>query len=268
MNPEQLCRAACAVVLDVGRFIAEQTGKVGSEQIETKYLNNLVSYVDQTAERLLIQGLAALLPPDQTGFVAEEGSVQPQPERPWQWIIDPLDGTTNFLHQLPFFAVSVALQYRGQTQVGIVLEASRMELFYAWKGGGAWCNDRRLSVGSAQNLNECLLATGFPFCDFQFLDAYIELLRGLLPRVRGMRRCGAAALDLAYTAAGRFDGFFEQSLDAWDVAAGAFLVQEAGGRVSDFSGGDNYLFGAEILAAPPAIFEQLLPQMAVLRPQS
>lgn len=254
---QQLCEQTCQLVRTVGHFIRSEIGKVAENAIEKKYFNNLVSYVDKTAELRLIEGLRALLP--DSGFIAEEGTTAAQPHLDWQWIIDPLDGTTNFLHQIPFFAISVALQHKGKTTMGIVLEVNRNELFYAYTGSGVYCNNSLVKVRPNDVLQDAFLATGFPYYDFRYTQAYLDLLRELMPKTRGIRRIGAAALDLAYTAAGRFDAFFEQSLSPWDVAAGAFLVQQAGGLVTDFSGGDDYIYGKEILGGNPAIHNQLLP---------
>ena len=188
--------------------------------------------------------------------VTEEETVE-QTKGEYQWIIDPLDGTTNFLHQVPMFAVSVALQHHDETVLGVVYEVNRSECFSAWKGGGAFLNDQPISVSKTKTLSESLLATGFPYYDFKWIDPYLAAFRVFIQSTRGVRRCGAAAVDLAYVACGRFDGFYEYSLSAWDMAAGVILIQEAGGEVSDFFGGDNYLFGKNIIAGNPDIFKQI-----------
>jgi myo-inositol-1(or 4)-monophosphatase len=190
--------------------------------------------------------------------LAEEGTVSTE-ERPWQWIIDPLDGTTNFLHGLPFFSISLALQYEGETVIGIVYEANRQELFYSWKGASAaFLNGKPIHVSPTTQLEDSLLATGFPYYDFERMPAYIEVLQRFMRDTRGLRRFGSAALDLAYVACGRFDGYFEYSLSPWDVAAGAFLVQQAGGQVSDFSGGRDFIHGQEIVAVNDGLFQTIL----------
>ncbi len=194
----------------------------------------------------------------EASFLAEEGTVAAE-ARSWQWIIDPLDGTTNFLHGLPFFSISLALQYEGETVLGVVHEANRQETFYSWKGAaGCFLNKKIITVSPTAALADSLLATGFPYYDFEKMQAYMLVLQDLMQDTRGLRRFGSAALDLAYVACGRFDGYFEYSLSPWDVAAGAFLVQQAGGRVSDFAGGNNYIHGREILAGNSALFETLL----------
>ena len=244
-NRKAICLEAAGIVRQVGTFIKAELGKVQSTAIETKSLNSLVSYVDKTAEQKLVAGLQQLLP--QAVFLTEEATVK-QEQGQYQWIIDPLDGTTNFLHQLPFFSISVALRQHNQIIIGIVLEVNRDECFYAWKGGGAWLNEQAIHVRSNAVLSDALIATGFPYYDYQHTKIYLEILESFMKSTRGLRRFGSAALDLAYVACGRFDAFFEYSLHAWDVAGGILLVQEAGGQICDFKGGENYLFGKEIIA--------------------
>jgi myo-inositol-1(or 4)-monophosphatase len=258
---QKIAEQSGLLLREVGKFIAEELGKVSNNAIEHKSLNSLVSYVDKTAEERLVAGCARLLP--EAGFITEEETIATSADKEWRWIIDPLDGTTNFLHQLPFFSISVALQQGGKTVVGLVYEVNRQELFYAWKGGGCYLNGKSVKVSNTGSLADSLLATGFPYYDFEKTEAYLQLLGHLMPKTRGLRRLGSAALDLAYTACGRFDAFFEYSLAPWDVAAGAFLVEEAGGQVSDFSGGDDYLFGREMLATNAHLY----PEMSTLLQQ-
>lgn len=255
INLKELCEKSRKVVLEAGAFISSQVGEVAAAAIEEKDLNSLVSYVDKETEKLLIDGLSSLIPA--SVFFTEEETVERQ-EGEWRWIIDPLDGTTNFLHQLPVFSVSVALQHHGETVIGIVYEVNRDECFYAWKGGGAWMNDHRISVSQTPTLSASLLATGFPYYDYDRMQAYIEVLKFFMQHTRGLRRLGSAAVDLAYVACGRFDGFYEYSLNAWDVAAGVLLVKEAGGRVTDFKGGGDYLFGRELISSNEKLHEDLL----------
>lgn len=255
-NLKQICQQTCQLSEQVGAFLCQELGKVQATEIEHKQLNHLVSYVDKKAENQLIEGLKTLLP--EASFLAEEGTVTPQ-NHPWQWIIDPLDGTTNFLHGLPFFSISLALQYEGETVLGVVHEANRKETFYSWKGAStAFLNGTPIQVSPTTVLADSLLATGFPYYDFEHMAAYLALLQQFMQQTRGLRRFGSAALDLAYVACGRFDGYFEYSLSPWDVAAGAFLVEQAGGQVADFSGGNNFVHGKEILAGNPSIFNILL----------
>lgn len=254
MELQSLCEKTNAIVLDVGKFIRGQSQRIHEIIIEEKDMNNLVSEVDRKAEEQLVNRLGELLP--DAGFITEEDT--PNVEgKTWEWIIDPLDGTTNFLYGVPCFAISVGLRKEGKIVAGVVYEINRDELFYAWDGGHSFLNNKTISVSSRTKLRECLLATGFPFRDFSKLDEYLRTFGYLMRSTRGIRRLGSAAVDLAYVACGRFDGFFEYSLNAWDVAAGAIIVKEAGGVVADFSGGENYLFGKEIIAANPGIAGEL-----------
>ncbi len=248
---ESLCAKTGALAREIGQWILQQVGAVDAAQIEIKDLNSLVSFVDKTAESRILSALSAFLP--DSHFIAEESAPDAKEDAEnYFWIVDPLDGTTNFLHQIPFFSVSIALYYRGEILLGVVYEPSRDELFYSWRGAaGCFLNGAPVRVSGRERFSEGLLATGFPYHDFGNMRHYLHLLEDLMQSVRGLRRLGSAALDLAYTACGRFDGFFEYSLSAWDVAAGAFLVQQAGGKVSDFGGGENYLFGRSIIAAAP-----------------
>jgi myo-inositol-1(or 4)-monophosphatase len=257
MNQEALktlCLESCEIIKEVGNFIRAELGKVKANAIEVKALNSLVSYVDKEAETQLVKGLGALLPA--ATFLTEEETVKSE-KGTYQWIIDPLDGTTNFLHQLPFFSVSVALQHEEQTVIGIVYEVNQKECFYAWKDGGAFLNEKSIQVTRTANLADTLIATGFPYYDYESIKAYLQVLEILMQNTRGIRRFGSAALDLAYVSCGRFDAFFEYSLNAWDVAAGILLVQEAGGKVTDFKGGSDYLFGKELIASNTGVSEEI-----------
>jgi myo-inositol-1(or 4)-monophosphatase len=241
------------VIIRVGEFIRREKGKVTSGEIETKSLNSLVSYVDKTAEEHLVKNLGSLLP--EAVFLTEEETVKTE-AGDLQWIIDPLDGTTNFLHQIPVFSISVALQWKGETIMGIVYEVNQDECFYAWKSGGAYLNSKPISVRKSETLADALIATGFPYYDYDKVPGYLKILEAMMRKTRGIRRLGSAAVDLAYVACGRFDAFFEYSLNPWDVAAGAFIVQEAGGKVTDFKGGNDYLHGREIVATSAAVEQE------------
>lgn len=238
-----------------GAFIRSQRNQVKEGQVEIKALNSLVSYVDQEAERRLVEGLQTISP--EAGFLTEEETVV-QDQKEWNWIIDPLDGTTNFLFDVPIFAVSVALYHKDDPQLGVVYEIGQDELFTAYKGGGAFCNGRPIRVSKEENLTKTLLATGFPYYDFDRIEEFNALLAHFYKNTRGIRRLGSAATDLAYVAAGRFDGYFEYGLSPWDVAAGILLVREAGGEVSDFKGKNKALFGKEIMASSKAIQKTLI----------
>lgn len=253
-----LTRHAVQAVRETAAFIHAEVGQVDPKRIEEKFLNGLVSYVDRTAEEMLVERLGRLLP--EAVYLTEEDTVETQTGAV-QWIIDPLDGTTNFLHAVPHFSVSVGLRLHDELAIGIVHHVSADECYYAWQGGGAWCEDERIHAAQRSELRQSLICTGFPYHNFSRADAWFKALRLLMEQGRGMRRFGSAALDLAYVACGRFDVFFEYGLNAWDVAGGALLVKEAGGRVTDFEGGSNYVDGGEILAANPAVFEAALAVM-------
>ncbi len=256
MTYEHLCTEACIIALEAGEFLQKELGRVSGQSIEEKSFNQLVSYVDRQAEEILVADLQKLLP--ESTFLTEEQTVEAQ-DGEWQWIIDPLDGTTNFLHEVPVFAVSVALRHKGEIVAGIIYEVNRRECFYGWQGGGAWLNNQRIRVSKTAELSQSLIATGFPTTTFERMPQYMSALSHFMRHTRGVRRLGAASVDLAYVACGRFDAFFEYSLQPWDVAAGILLVKEAKGRVSDFQGSDHYLFGQEILASNSHLYPIVLP---------
>lgn len=245
MNYGEICKQVIVVAKDVGNFIRQQLQKVNNNDVETKGKHDFVTYVDKTSEQLLTKGLSAILPG--SGFIAEENTVDKK-NSDYVWIVDPLDGTTNFIHKVPCFSVSIALQVHNELVIGVIYEINLDECFWAWKGGGAFLNGVSIKVSSTTKLDDALLATGFPYYDYSKMNEYIELFKYFMQNSRGLRRLGSAAVDLAYVACGRFDGFYEYSLKPWDVAAGVVIVQEAGGKVFDFAGGDKYLFGQEIVA--------------------
>ncbi len=241
-----------AVCRKTGDFILAEKEKVSGKDIELKSLNSLVSYVDKKAEEQLVSGLGAILP--EAGFITEEDT--PDSDARLRWVIDPLDGTTNYLHGIPVFAISVALMDGPEVVLGCVYELGQKEMFLAAKGHGTTLNGKMVRVNQKE-LSETLIATGFPYYNFARMDGFLAMLKRLFKETRGVRRLGSAATDLAYVACGRFDGFFEYGLSPWDVAAGALLVKEAGGQVSDFSGEGNYIFGGEILAASASTYEAM-----------
>jgi myo-inositol-1(or 4)-monophosphatase len=254
LDLEALCQDVIELSREVGIFIKMEESKVSAKDIEEKSLNSFVSYVDKTAEKKLVEELSKLLP--EAGFIAEEGTSTKKGER-YNWIIDPLDGTTNFLHGIPTYSVSVALQRDDEIVLGVVYEVNRDECFYAREGGAAFLNSDKIRVSENKIFANSLLATGFPYYDYEHMESYFSVLKQLAQKTRGIRRIGSAAVDLAYVACGRFDAFFEYSLHPWDVAAGAFIVQQAGGKISDFKGGDNWLNGKEIVAGNPNVFAEL-----------
>ena len=235
-----------AVAEEAGAFIRKERQFFDLKNVEQKGLNDLVSYVDKQAERMIVEKLSEVLP--QADFITEEGSAHTD-GKDYTWIIDPLDGTTNFIHGLPIFSVSIGLKHLDEMVMGVVYEVNFQECFYAMKGHGAFCNDKPIKVSQIKNLNESLIATGFPYSAFAQVDAYLDALKEIMKKTHGVRRWGSAAVDLCYVASGRFEGFFEFDLKPYDVAAGALIVQEAGGMVTDFSQGNNFLFGKQILAS-------------------
>jgi myo-inositol-1(or 4)-monophosphatase len=242
------------VILNTGQFIRDEAMSFSTDKIEHKGFNDLVSYVDKQAEQMLVEGCSKIL--SSAGFITEEGtSIERSDE--YNWIIDPLDGTTNFTHGLPIYSISVALMQDDKIVLGVVYEINRDEFFHAVEGLGAFCNDEPIYVSNNSQLKDSLLATGFPYANFEGMDAYLSILNSLMQCTHGLRRMGSAAVDLAYVACGRFEGFFEYNLNSYDVAAGALIVTEAGGTVSDFSGGSNYIFGREIIAANAVHSEML-----------
>lgn len=227
--------------------------------------NDFVSEVDHAAERVIVETLLEAYPTH--GILAEEGSAKDRESDPeFLWIIDPLDGTTNFLHGLPQYCVSIALKHRGKITQAVIYDPSKNDLFTATRGRGAFLNDRRIRVSRRDSLKDSLIGTGFPFREQHHLDTYLAMMKALIERTAGLRRPGAAALDLAYVAAGYYDGFWEMGLSPWDIAAGSLLVQEAGGLVGDLRGEDAYLDTGNVVAAAPKIFPQLLQALAPFVP--
>lgn len=242
---EQIFDRLKAGIIEAGQFIREEAYEFTAEKIEKKGFNDLVSYVDKEAEKMLVHSCKDALP--EAGFITEEGTENDRKEV-YNWIIDPLDGTTNFSHGLPIYSISVALMRGDEIIMGVVYEINRDEFYYALEGKPAFCNEEKIHVSETNSLSESLLATGFPYYSFDKMPKYLNILNDFMQSTHGLRRMGSAAVDLAYVACGRFDGFFEYNLNAWDVAAGAFIVKQAGGEVTDFSGGNDYIFGREIVA--------------------
>lgn len=240
---------------EIGAWMKEERITFDQADVEIKGFNNFVSYVDKQAEQRFVTALELLLP--EAGFIAEEGTSEKIGKR-YSWIIDPLDGTTNYVHGIPFYCTSVALLDVDKLIMGVVYEPNNNECFHAMVGHGAFLNDKPISVSDKKELIRSLLATGFPYDDFHRENEYFGILKEFTKKSRGLRRLGSAALDLAYVACGRFDGFYEYGLNPWDVAAGALIVEEAGGHVKDFRGGDDYIFGEEIIADNSLISEEFL----------
>jgi myo-inositol-1(or 4)-monophosphatase len=234
-------------------------------RIGKKAPNDFVTEVDRSAEAAIIEILSKAYPDhdflaEETGTAGAHGKRAVQSD--YVWIIDPLDGTTNFIHGFPQYAVSIALAHRGQVTQAVIYDPVHNDLFLASKGKGASLNERRIRVGTRERLDESLIGTGFPFRDFDTLETYVAMFKDMTQKTAGLRRPGAACLDLAYVAAGRLDGFFEIGLMPWDIAAGSLLITEAGGLIGNFKGDSDYLFAENVIAGSPKIFGQLVTQMS------
>jgi myo-inositol-1(or 4)-monophosphatase len=255
MNLKELISGIEDTAIEAGRFITAEAGNFDASKVETKGLHDYVTHVDKGAEALIVSRLAGLIP--SAGFIVEENTSTAKGEK-YNWIVDPLDGTTNFIHGLHPHAVSIALAEDDEIIAGVIHEAAGSETFTAWKGGGAFLNGDRIRVSEVSSAAVALIATGFPYKDFSRLREYLDILTYMIKNTSGLRRMGCASIDLAYTACGRFDAFFEYSLNPWDVAAGVLLVKEAGGTVTDFSGGENFIYGREIIASNSALSADIL----------
>jgi myo-inositol-1(or 4)-monophosphatase len=243
-----------------GDHIVKYMDRLEGITINSKGRNDFVSEVDHQAESIIIETIQKSYPGH--GFLAEERGKQGDSE--YQWVIDPLDGTTNFLHGFPQFAVSIALMYRGQPEQAIVYDPLRQELFTASKGAGAYMNNRRMRVSKRKSLQGALLGTGFPFGDNEHMELFISTFKALFPLVAGIRRAGAASLDLAYVACGRLDGFWEIGLHIWDIAAGDLLIRESGGIITAIDGNPGHLESGTVLAGPLPIHKHMLDTMSHL----
>jgi myo-inositol-1(or 4)-monophosphatase len=252
MHP--MLNIAVRAARNAGNIIIRNLERVEQLSVHAKDRNDFVSEVDQQAEQEIIGTILKAYP--NHGILAEESGSRAGDE--YQWIIDPLDGTTNYLHGFPHFAVSIALRHRGRLEQAVIYDPIQQELFTATRGSGAQLNNRRIRVSSRHKLDGALLGTGFPFRSQQHLDTYLDMFRALFPKTAGIRRAGSAALDLAYIASGRLDGFWEIGLKEWDMAAGVLLIQEAGGLSGDFAGGHNYLKSGNLVCANPKLFPLIL----------
>ena len=232
--------------------------------VTSKGPKDFVSEIDREAERQIVETLLTAYPDH--AILAEEGTAKgANADAENVWIIDPLDGTTNFLHGFPQYCVSIALAHRGQVTQAVIYDPCRNDLFTATRGRGAFLNDRRMRVSRRTHLRDCLIGTGFPFRDGSYLDTYLSMMKTMIEHTAGLRRPGAAALDLAYVAAGFYDGFWEVGLNPWDVAAGSLLVQESGGLIGDLAGEGNFLYGGQVIAANPKVFAQMVTALAPFR---
>lgn len=254
MDLEKLTLSVCRICEETGGFLMKEARRFIQEDVREKSHANFVTYVDEQSERQLIEGLVDLLPG--SGFIAEESPDLQAGEL--TWIIDPLDGTTNFIHNIPVYSISIALRENEKIILGVVYEVGQREMYWTWRDAPSRMNGKVITVSAAETLNDSLFATGFPYFDYSRLDEYLGFFRFLMQHTRGIRRLGSAAADLAYVACGRLDGFYEYGLSPWDVAAGSLLVKNAGGVVCDFSGAENFLFGKEIIATNGKVHQRFL----------
>lgn len=252
LNLGKIVENVISISKEAGKIIKENIGEKSNYNVYTKGTNDFVTNIDKKSEDLIVSSLKPLI--SGAGFIAEENNTL-QLGREFNWIVDPLDGTTNFINGLFPCSVSIALKRNEEIILGVVYEVGYDECFHAYKGAGAFLNGKRITVSSEKKMINSLLSTGFPYNAFERLENYMELLEYFIKNAKGIRRLGSAATDLAYVACGRFEGFYEYDLKPYDVAAGAILVKEAGGDVCDFKGGNNYIFGKEIVASNSYIFE-------------
>ncbi|HKJ78286.1 MAG TPA: inositol monophosphatase family protein [Prolixibacteraceae bacterium] len=253
MDYKNLCTHVMQIARETGQFIKTERKKISDKDVELKDKSSLVTYVDKEAETRIVSAVKKLIP--ESGFVTEEGTATHNNEK-LKWIIDPLDGTTNYIHGINPYSVSIALMENNEMVLGVVYEVSLDELFYAWKGSPAFLNGKEIHVATADKIEDTLIATGFPYYNFDRMEDYIATMKRFMKESRGLRRLGSAAVDLSYVACGRFDAFFEHALHAWDVAAGVFILQQAGGKTTDFNGGENWLYGGELISASEKFYPE------------
>lgn len=249
-----ICLKMCDAAREAGEYIASEREGFSFSDVEFKGSQNLVSYVDKQTEKRVVERLRELVP--QAGFITEEGTVQGASDEYYKWIVDPLDGTTNFVHGLPPYCVSIALAEGREVVAGVVYEVAARELFYAWRNSDAYLNGIRIHASSVDRLENALVGVGFSYSAIDGEPGYMDKIAEFQRTTNGIRRIGSAAADLAYVACGRFDAFAQQGLSAWDVAAGAFIARSAGARVTDYAGGEDYLFGKSIIATNAYIYEE------------
>lgn len=246
IDKEHILNEVIKIASKAGEFIRHEGANFDRSKIQEKGKNNLVSYVDYEAERLIAQTLKFILP--DAGFITEEDTETGKADD-YNWVIDPLDGTTNFLHGLAPYSVSIALLYKDKPVLGVVYEVNRDECFYATDEGKAYLNRKEISISSIDKFQDGLYITGYPYKVYDNLENFFKVMDHFMKNTHGLRRSGSAAADLCYVASGRVEGFFESGLNPWDVAAGALIVQRAGGVVTDFKGKEKYLYGKELIAS-------------------
>ncbi len=252
LDLKNICLNVIETAQKAGIYIKQQSAVRHS--VETKSKNSFVTKVDKTSEKNIVLDLQKILP--EAGFITEEETLKNKKKK-FTWIIDPLDGTTNFLHGVPVYCVSIALMYKNKPIIGVIYEINQQEMFYAWSGGGAYLNGKSIQVSDTKRLQDSLLATGFPYYSFKKMPEYMTVFTQFMRKTRGLRRPGSACADLAYVACGRFDGFFEYGLSPWDVAAGVLLVQEAGGASINFKGGKECVFSKSIISGNKKVAQKM-----------
>jgi myo-inositol-1(or 4)-monophosphatase len=255
---KQLCQDVCELSIQTGDMILKGRDAIRRGEIETKGKNDFVTSVDKASEKMIVEMLEKLLP--EAGFIAEE-QTSTKKGHTYNWVIDPLDGTTNFIHGIPTFCTSIALLKDKKPVLGVVYEINQHECFYSWEDSPCYLNDAEIKVSERKTLAESLILTGFPYTDFSRMEGYMNFFMYLMKNTHGLRRPGSAAADLAYVAAGRAEAFYEYGLKPWDVAAGVFLIQQAGGKVTDFKGGDDFIFGEELVSGNAMVFQEFLKKL-------
>ena len=256
-GPDDFLEIAVKAAKLAGQIIVEHLGKISRSDIDLKQTSDFVTIVDRESEKVIINTIRQHFPGH---LILAEESLKECNRETYRWIIDPLDGTTNYIHSYPVFSISIALEYREEIIVGVILDPLRNELFWTEKGSGAYLNCLPIEV-SQVNMSESLITTGFPFRCKEMIDTYLELFKNLFFKVSDLRRAGSAALDLAYLACGRCDGFFELGLSPWDIAAGSLLIKEAGGIVTDFGGGNDYLTTGNIVSGNSFVHKEILKEV-------
>ena len=253
----EFLETAVAAAMDAGEIIVRNLGRISKDDIGLKEASDFVTRVDLESEEMIIRKIREVFPHHH--FLSEEGTKERESE--YRWIIDPLDGTTNFIHGYPIFSVSIALEHEGETVIGVVFDPMRNEFFTAEKENGSFLNSLPIRVSGVDTMGRSLITTGFPFRKREFIDTYLRIFKGIFLKVSDLRRAGSAAIDLSYVACGRCEGFFEFGLSPWDMAAGALIIKEAGGIISDFGGGEDYLKTGNIVAGNPSIHRSLLQEI-------
>lgn len=255
MNYKDICLEVCEIAREAGHYIALERKAFSPQSVEYKGAQNLVSYVDKTAERMIVERLSALLPG--SGFITEE-ETKAADRQHLTWIIDPLDGTTNFIHGLPPYCVSIGLMEGNQMVVGVVYEVTLDEMFYTWQGSEAFLNGEVIRCSSCERVTNALVAVGFSYAANESIERHLNEIAYFQRNSNGIRRIGSSTADLVYVAAGRFDAFFQAKLSPWDVAAGALIARQAGAIVCEMTGGNDFVFGGSIMAVAPSIHDEFV----------